>query len=166
MESEREREREFKICAAEKLLLVKILFAEASFKASFECREGRAVTDSERKTVISCSREAKGTITTQFSFNHIIRTRCCTASFGGLCLMHTPTNIDIAKYQTLIAALPTLLHYWDIIIPMSTIVLPHTPFMCSRHKPASSSMISFHLRHIPDRSRFNPPTPRPPLRNK
>ena len=36
-----EREREFKIRAVEKLLLVKILFEEVSFKASFEGREGR-----------------------------------------------------------------------------------------------------------------------------
>ena len=98
----------------------------------------------------------------QVSFNHVIHTRCWIASFGGLCLMHTPRNIDIAKYQTHTAALPILLHYWDIIVPMSTIVLPHTPFMCSRHKPASSSMISFHLRHKPNRSRFNPPPPPPP----
>ena len=49
---ETETEREFQICAAEKLLLVKILFEEVSFKASFEGKEGRAVTDSERKSGI------------------------------------------------------------------------------------------------------------------
>ena len=47
-----QRESEFKICtAAEKLLLVKILFEEVSFKAGFEGREGRAVTESERKRI-------------------------------------------------------------------------------------------------------------------
>ena len=39
------------MCAAEKLFLVKILFEEVSFKASFEGREGRAVTESERKRI-------------------------------------------------------------------------------------------------------------------
>ena len=53
MQRERERKggREFQICAAEKLLLVKILFEEVSFKAGFEGREGRAVTESERKRI-------------------------------------------------------------------------------------------------------------------
>ena len=64
-----EREREFKICAAEKMLLVKILFEEESFKASFEGREGRAVTESEKKRISDLgSREAKGTTTMLFSF--------------------------------------------------------------------------------------------------
>ena len=40
-----EREREREICAAEKVLLVNILSEEVSFKG----REGRAVTESERK---------------------------------------------------------------------------------------------------------------------
>ena len=54
--------REFKICAAETLLLVKILFEEVGFKASFEGREGRAVKESKRKRIPdTCSREAKGT---------------------------------------------------------------------------------------------------------
>ena len=43
------RERDFKICAMRNLLLVKLLFEEVRFKASFEGREGRAVTESERK---------------------------------------------------------------------------------------------------------------------
>ena len=45
------KEQEFQICAAEKPLLVKILFEEVSFKASFEGREGRAVTENERKRI-------------------------------------------------------------------------------------------------------------------
>ena len=45
------REREREICAGEKLLLVKILFEEVSFQASFEGREGRAVKESARKRV-------------------------------------------------------------------------------------------------------------------
>ena len=49
--TEQEREREFQTCAAEKPLLVKILFEEVSFKASFEGREGRAVTENERKRI-------------------------------------------------------------------------------------------------------------------
>ena len=53
--------REFKICAAKKLSLVKILFEEVSFKACFETKEGRAVTESKRKRIPNlCSREAKG----------------------------------------------------------------------------------------------------------
>ena len=36
-----ERKREFKICAAEKLLLVKILFEEVSFKASCDHSDGK-----------------------------------------------------------------------------------------------------------------------------
>ena len=65
-----QRESEFKICtAAEKLLLVKILFEEVSFKASFEGMEGRTVTESERKRIPDLgSREAKGTTTMLFSF--------------------------------------------------------------------------------------------------
>ena len=65
-----QRESEFKICtAAEKLLLVKILFEEVSFKASFGGREGRAVTESERKRIPDLgSRETKGTTTVLFSF--------------------------------------------------------------------------------------------------
>ena len=52
--------REFKICAAKKLSLVKILFEEVSFKASFEGWEGRAVTESKRKRIPDlCSRGAK-----------------------------------------------------------------------------------------------------------
>ena len=47
----RARAREREICAAEKLLLVKILFEEVRFKASFEGREGRTVTESERKRI-------------------------------------------------------------------------------------------------------------------
>ena len=42
----------------EAILLVKILREEVSFKASFEGRKGRAVTESERKRIPdSCSRE-------------------------------------------------------------------------------------------------------------
>ena len=64
-----EREREREICAAEKLLLVKILFEEVSFKANFEGREGRAVMESERKRIPDLdSRDAKGTATMLFSF--------------------------------------------------------------------------------------------------
>ena len=64
-----QRESEFKICtAAEKLLLVKILFEEVSFKASFEGMEGRTVTESERKRIPDLgSREAKGMTTMLFS---------------------------------------------------------------------------------------------------
>ena len=55
------------ICAAEKPLLVKILFEEVSFKASFEGREGRAVTESERKRIPDLdSRKVKCTSTTLF----------------------------------------------------------------------------------------------------
>ena len=63
-----ERKREFKICAAEKLLLVKILFEEVRFKASFEGREGRAVTESERQRSADLGgREAElGTATVLF----------------------------------------------------------------------------------------------------
>ena len=68
----REREREFQICAAVKLLLlllVKILFEEVSFKASFKGREGRAVMESERKRIPDLdSRKAKGMTTILFSF--------------------------------------------------------------------------------------------------
>ena len=53
---------------AEKLLLVKILFEVVSFEASFEGREGRAVTKSERKRIPDvCCKEAEGTITMLFS---------------------------------------------------------------------------------------------------
>ena len=45
------RHREREICAAGKLLQVKIRFEEVSFKASFEGREGRVVTESERKRI-------------------------------------------------------------------------------------------------------------------
>ena len=48
-QNETQRERE--ICAAGKLLQVKIRFEEVSFKASFEGREGRVVTESERKRI-------------------------------------------------------------------------------------------------------------------
>ena len=41
--------REFKICAAVKLLLVKILFEEVIFKVSFEGREERAVSERKRQ---------------------------------------------------------------------------------------------------------------------
>ena len=59
------RARERKICAVEKLLLVKILFEEVPFKASFEGRVGRTVTESEKKRILALgSRElAKGTTT-------------------------------------------------------------------------------------------------------
>ena len=53
--------KEFKICAAKKLSLVKILFEEVSFKACFEGKEGRGVMESKRKRIPNlCSREAKG----------------------------------------------------------------------------------------------------------
>ena len=56
---DREWKREFKIWAAEELLQVKILFEEISLKVTFEGREGRAVTESERKKIPDlCSREA------------------------------------------------------------------------------------------------------------
>ena len=60
MTMESEREREFKICAAENwLLLIKILSEEVSFKAGFEGREGRAMTESEMKRIPDlCRREA------------------------------------------------------------------------------------------------------------
>ena len=57
------------ICEAEKLLLVKALFEEVSFKARFEGREGRAVTQIERKRISDlCSSKTKGTNTMLFSF--------------------------------------------------------------------------------------------------
>ena len=63
------REREFQICSAEKLLQVKILFEKVSFKASFEGREGRVVTESKRKRIPDLeSRKAKGMTTMLFSF--------------------------------------------------------------------------------------------------
>ena len=56
IKSKRERD-----CAAEKLLLVKILLEEVHFTAGFEGREGRAVTESKRKRISDLdSREAKG----------------------------------------------------------------------------------------------------------
>ena len=68
-EQEREREREFQICAAEKPLLVKLQFEEAGFKASFEGGDGRVVTESERKRIPELdSREANGTTIMLFSF--------------------------------------------------------------------------------------------------
>ena len=49
---------------------MKILFEEIRFKARFEGREGRAVTESERKRIPDlCCREAKGTTTMLFSFD-------------------------------------------------------------------------------------------------
>ena len=55
------REREFQIWAAVKVLLVKILFEEVSFKACFEGKEGRGVMESKRKRIPNlCSRKAKG----------------------------------------------------------------------------------------------------------
>ena len=61
-----ESERELKICAAENLLLVKILFEEVRFKASFEGREGRAEAESEVKRILdSCNREAEGRVIKQ-----------------------------------------------------------------------------------------------------
>ena len=48
METERKN---FKICAAEALLLVKVLFEEVRFGDSFEGREGRAVTEREMKRI-------------------------------------------------------------------------------------------------------------------
>ena len=80
----KEQEREFQICAAEKPLLVKILFEfeEVNFKASFEGGVGMAVMESERMRIpVLDSREAKGTTTMLFSFeegdakNSIIRRR-------------------------------------------------------------------------------------------
>ena len=60
--------RKIKVCAAEKLLLVKILFEEVCFKTGFEGKEGIAVTESERKRIPYLgSREEKGTATTLFS---------------------------------------------------------------------------------------------------
>ena len=54
--------REFKICAAEKLLLVKILFEAVIVQASFEGKEGRAVTERKRIPDL-CSRKTKGVTT-------------------------------------------------------------------------------------------------------
>ena len=51
--------REFKICAAEKLLLVRILSERVIFQASSEGREGRAVTGRKRIPDL-CSRKTKG----------------------------------------------------------------------------------------------------------
>lgn len=71
MRSDRERKREtgFKICVADKLLQVKIMFEGVGFKAGFQDNERRAVTDSERKRIPdSCSSETKGTTTILFSF--------------------------------------------------------------------------------------------------
>ena len=53
------KEREFQICAAEKPLLVKILFEEVHFKASFEGGEGRAVTAKEREFQIWTAEKQK-----------------------------------------------------------------------------------------------------------
>ena len=48
------------MCAAEKLLLVKTLFEEVSFKASFEGRKARAVTESKKKRIPElCSKKQK-----------------------------------------------------------------------------------------------------------
>ena len=62
--------REIKICATDKLYLVKILFEDVQvLRAVFEGREGRTVTESERKRIPDLdSREARGTITMLFSF--------------------------------------------------------------------------------------------------
>ena len=58
------------MCAAEKLLPVKILFEEVSSKASFERREERSVTESERKRIPDLrGRDAKGTTPKLFSFS-------------------------------------------------------------------------------------------------
>ena len=49
--------------------MFKILFEEVSFKASFEGREGRAVTESEKTKIPDLdSRDAKSTTTMLFSF--------------------------------------------------------------------------------------------------
>ena len=49
---------------------MKILFEGVRFKARFEGREGRAVTESERKRITDlCSREAKATTIMLFSFD-------------------------------------------------------------------------------------------------
>ena len=61
--------REFKICAAENVILDKVLLEEVNFKASFEDREGRTVTESKRKRIPDLgSREGKGMTTMLFSF--------------------------------------------------------------------------------------------------
>ena len=63
------REREFQIWAAVKVLLVKILFEEVSFKASFKGREEKAVVKSKRKRIQDLdSKKAKDTGTMLFSF--------------------------------------------------------------------------------------------------
>ena len=49
-ESERGAERERDLCTR-KVITGQILFKMVSFKASFEGREGRAVTESERKRI-------------------------------------------------------------------------------------------------------------------
>ena len=60
---EQEREIEFQVCAAEKPLLVKILFGEVSPKASFEGGEGRVVTESERKRIPDLDNREATTVT-------------------------------------------------------------------------------------------------------
>ena len=60
---------EFKICAAENQLLVKILSEEVCFQAGFEGRGGKAVTKNEgKRTADLCSREAEEPTTMLFSF--------------------------------------------------------------------------------------------------
>ena len=54
-----------------RLLLVRILFDEVHFNASFEGKERRAMTESERKRIpYLCSKEAESTTTVLFSFEN------------------------------------------------------------------------------------------------
>ena len=69
-ESKRERVREFKICVGQELLLVKILFEEVHFQASFKDRNEGKECDGEKGKKISdlYSREANLTATLMLGF--------------------------------------------------------------------------------------------------
>ena len=64
------RDTEFKICVAQELLLVKMLFEEVRFKASFKDRNELKECDGEKGKRISdlYSREAKLTVTMLLGF--------------------------------------------------------------------------------------------------
>ena len=73
-----------------------VLFEEVSFKANFEGREGRAVTERKRKRIPDVeSKEAKGTTTMLFSFEQgdakdsIIRRRA----------QRPRRDVDVDKYR-------------------------------------------------------------------
>ena len=69
-ESKRERAREFRICVGQELLMVKILFEEVRFWASFKDRNEVKERDGEKGKRISdmYSREAKLTVTMLLGF--------------------------------------------------------------------------------------------------